>query len=266
MDSALEFLVRHGPAVVFAWVLAGQLGLPIPAAPALLASGALIATGRLAPAGVLGLAWVAALLAHAAWYQAGRVGGLRVVKLVCRLSIEPDTCVRRTEDLFGTYGARALLVAPLVPGLSAVAQPLAGMSRMPWLRYLALDSLGAAIWVSVYAGLGFAFSAQLEKAVALLSRLGGGLAAVALSALALYLGWKLLQRFQILKSLRTARIQPAELKRLLDAGEPVLIVDLRAALDVEEDPRAIPGALRVSPEDAGDGRIPDDREIILYCS
>ena len=266
MAAALDFLARHGPVVVFFWVLADQLGVPVPAVPLLLAAGALMATGKLAPVPVMGLAILATMLGHAVWYQAGRIGGARIVHLVCRVTLEPDSCVRRTQNLFTRYGARALIVAPLVPGLSAVAQPLAGMSRMPYLRYLAFDAAGAALWVGLYTSLGFAFAAQLERAFDLLARLGGSILLVALAALALYIGWKLLERSQVLKTLRMAQIDPEELKALLDAGTPVLIVDLRAPMDFEVDPRAIPGALRVAPEDAGDGRIPGDREIVLYCS
>jgi len=266
MQTALEFLARHGAPLIFLWVLAEQLGLPLPAVPLLLAGGALVATGKLGAATMLGLPFVATLLAHTVWYQAGRLGGSRVVRLVCRISVEPDSCVRRTHNLFTRFGPRALMVAPMVPGLSAVAQPLAGMSRMPYLRYLAYDAAGAATWVGIYVGLGYTFSAQLERAWDLLARLGGGILILGISAIALYLAWKFLQRSQLLRALRTARIQPEELKALFDAGTPVVVVDLRAPMDFVADPRIIPGALRVSPEDAGNGRIPRDREIVLYCS
>ena len=122
--DALEFLVRHGYVIVFVVVLGEQLGLPLLGAPVLLAAGALSATGRFLPHAALGLAVGACLVGDLVWYQLGRRRGASVLTFLCRISLGPDSCVRRTEDIFARHGARVLLVAKFVPGLNAVAPPL----------------------------------------------------------------------------------------------------------------------------------------------
>src|SRR5436853_957572 len=162
MDAIIDVLVRHGYLVVFGWVLAEQIGLPLPAVPFLLAAGALAGDGRLSLALVLAAAGLASLVSDSVWYWIGRVGGGRVLRWLCRISLEPDSCVRRTEDAFGRYGSRSLLIAKFVPGLNTAAPPLAGIARMRFPRFALLTGLGGAIWAGVFIGLGWLFSRQLE--------------------------------------------------------------------------------------------------------
>src|SRR5256885_16878683 len=150
MDGAIDVLVRYGYVVVFGGVFAGRLGLQLPAAPVLLAAGALAGTGRLSLALVLGLAGLASLGSDIIWYWIGRTGGGRVLRWLCRISLEPDSCVRRTEDAFSVHGARALLVAKFVPGFSTAAPPLAGIVRMPWPRFVVFTGLGGLIWAGPF--------------------------------------------------------------------------------------------------------------------
>src|SRR5919198_5143442 len=110
MDGIVDVLVRHGYAVLFGWVFAEQIGLPIPAVPFLLAAGALAGTGRLSVVMILLAAGLASLLSDTIWYWIGRVRGARVLGLLCRISLEPDSCVRRTQQTFSVHGARSLLI------------------------------------------------------------------------------------------------------------------------------------------------------------
>ena len=128
MNETLEFVIRHGPAVLFAAVLVEQLGIPLPAAPWLLAGGALTATGQISWFAALVAATFGSLVADGIWFYLGRYRGNRVLNLLCRISLEPDSCVRRTQDLFGRYGMRGVVVAKFIPGLSTLAPPLAGSS------------------------------------------------------------------------------------------------------------------------------------------
>src|SRR5256885_5081962 len=171
-DGAMDFLVRYGYLVVFGWVFAEQIGLPIPAAPVLLAAGALAGTGRLSLALVLGLAGLASLGSDIIWYWIGRTGGGRVLRWLCRISLEPDSCVRRTEDAFSVHGARSLLIAKFVPGFSTAAPPLAGIVRMPLPRFVVFTGLGGLIWAGVFIGVGWLFTRQLEAAADYVARLG----------------------------------------------------------------------------------------------
>ena len=268
MNDTIQFLIQHGYVLVFAWVLVEQLGLPVPAIPVLLAAGALAGSGRMDLVLVVGLAVIAALVADLFWYYLGRYRGSRVLKLLCRISLEPDSCVRRTEDVFTRHGAQSLLIAKFVPGLNTAAPPLAGIFRMPVWRFMMFDSLGGLFWVATFTGVGFIFSDQLEQIASYSSRWGGWLVVVLVGSLAAYILWKYVQRRRFLHRLRIARISPKELMEKLTAGDAMSIIDLRQPLDVEAFPQMIPGALRMAMEELEERHkeIPRDRDIILYCS
>src|SRR5258706_762043 len=130
MNSTIEFLARHGYLVLITWVFAEQVGLPIPSIPILLAAGALSGAGRLGLPVSLLCCVLAAMTADSLWFQLGRLRGVQVLRLLCRISLEPDTCVRRTEDAFSRQGAGTLLYSKFLPGLNTVATPMAGVIRM----------------------------------------------------------------------------------------------------------------------------------------
>ena len=265
LEQAADFLIRHGYVVLFGWVLLEQLGLPIPAAPLLIAAGALARAGKMNLTLAVTLAFIALILADLFWYFLGRYRGGRILKLLCRISLEPDSCVRRTENLFIRHGVRSLLVAKFIPGLNTAVPSLAGVFRMPVRRFLIFDSLGGFLWVVTVTSLGLIFSDQLER-IAL--RWGGWLVAVLAGSLAAYVLWKFIQRRRFLRRLRIARITPKELMDKLAAKENISIVDLRQPMDIEAFPQMIPGALRIAMEEIEErhGEIPRDRDVVLYCS
>jgi membrane protein DedA with SNARE-associated domain len=268
MTGAIDVLVGYGYAVVFAWVFAEQIGLPIPAVPVLLAAGAVAGSGRLSFVLVLAMAAVASLGSDATWYWIGRSGGGRVLGFLCRISLEPDSCVRRTGEVFSRHGARSLLIAKFVPGLSTAAPPLAGITRMGFLRFVVFTGLGGVIWAGVFVGLGWLFSSQLELVASYATRLGSWLGALLAAAVGAYVAWKYIARQRFLRQIRIARITPDELKAKLDAGEDVLVVDVRHRVDFEGEPAIIPGALHLMIEEleARHREIPREREIVLYCT
>lgn len=268
MKEALDVLVGHGYAVVFGWVLAEQLGLPIPAVPLLLAAGALAGAGMLDVGLALAAATAASLLSDAVWYAIGRLRGSSVLGFLCRIALEPDSCVRRTHETFRRHGARALLVAKFVPGLNTAAPPLAGIIGMPVARFLVATGLGGVLWAGTFLLLGYGFSTQLEQVAAHVARLGGWLVALLAVGLGGYVAWKWLARQRFLRRIRIARMAPEELKARLDAGETPLIVDLRHALDFEAEPTIIPGAIHLTTDELERRHleIPRDREIVLYCA
>ena len=268
MNELLQFVVRHGYSLVFAWVFIEQAGLPIPSAPLLLAAGALAGTRQMNLGLVVTIAGVAALTSDCMWYELGRRNGVRVLQLLCRISLEPDSCVRRTQVSFGKNGARVLLVAKFIPGLNAMVAPLAGIIRMGWRRFLLFDVAGALLWVGTYTVTGYVFSGELERVAANAAYLGEWLLVLLLAAFAGYIGWKFYNRRRFLRRLSIARITPEELKEKIDAGEDVIIVDLRHALDFEAQPETIPGALHMDAADLEEAYeiIPRDREIVLFCA
>jgi len=268
MSESLQFLLRHGYSVLFLWVFLEQVGLPIPAIPLLLAAGALAGTGRMSLWFVVSLAILAALIGDGLWYELGRRKGIKVLQLLCRVSLEPDSCVRRTEGVFERHGARSLVAAKFLPGLSTVAPPLAGVFRMKPLRFLFFDLLGAILWAGTFTGIGYLFSDQIERLAARAERLGSWLGVLLFAALAAWILWKFIARHRFLRELRISRITPAELKEKLDAGESIVVVDLRHSLDFETEPETIPGAFRIDAQElqTRDDLIPRDREVVLYCT
>lgn len=268
MNEIVEFLLHHGYSFLFFWVLGEQAGLPIPSAPVLLAAGALAGRMRMnLPAAVV-TALVAATICDTLWYILGRTRGNTVLRLICRISLEPDSCVRRTRISFERRGGWALVIAKFVPGLSAMTAPLAGTSRMPWERFALFDAIGSLLWSGSYIAIGFVFSSQLERALASLQLLGGGLFVLLLMAVGGYILWKWQNRQRFLHNLRVARITPEELKRRLDANEDVIVVDLRHSLEFDAEPQTISGAVHMDPADLEEAIevIPRDREIVLFCS
>ena len=258
-----------GYLTLFAFVLAEQMGLPIPAVPLLLGVGALAATGRMSALAALASALVASLPPDIVWYELGRARGKRVLDVICRLSLEPDSCVRRTENLFLRRGRWALLIAKFLPGLSTIAPPLAGIVGLGRVSFLLLDTLGALLWAGAWIALGYASSSALTPLLALASHLGRWGLAAAGAGLAGYMLIKLVRRRLFLRSLRVARIEPSELKRRLDAADPdLIVVDTRSVLDVGAAPHKIPGALWIPAEEIESrrGEIPIDRRVVLYCS
>ena len=268
VHETIRFLMRHGYTVVFVWVFAEQVGLPIPSMPILLAAGALAGSGQLSLTTTLGLAIVASLLSDSIWYELGQRRGHAVLNLICRISIEPDSCVRRTEDIFTRQGARSLVIAKFVPGLGTVAPPLAGMFRMRPSRFLLWDLAGVFVWAGAFTGAGYVFSAQLERVAGYALRLGSWLIVLLAGALAGYLGWKYIERRRFMRGLRTARITPEELKQKLDAGEDIVVVDLRSSTEFDADGIKLPGAVHMRPDELDERHeeIPRDRDVVLYCT
>jgi len=268
MSDTLQFLARHGYIVLFVSVLAQQLGVPLPSTPFIVAAGALAHTGQLSFSAALFVAFSAAMIADLVWFEIGRWRGTRVLQFLCRISLEPDYCVRRTENTFARHGAKTLVVGKLVPGISVLATPMAGIYGLARSRFLLFDGLGILLWIGTFELLGYLFSDQLEDVVAYASRFGGLLTVLIVGGLAAYVGWKYAQRRRFLRSLRVARITPEQLKAELDSGADLLIVDLRHALEDEAEPRTLPGALRLPAEKLEErgAELPRGKTLVLYCS
>jgi membrane protein DedA with SNARE-associated domain len=194
MNAIAHFVVQHGYSILFAAVFARQIGLPVPANLFVLAAGAIAASGKLALPPVVILAVVGCVLADWAWYEAGRVGGQRVLHFIHRLTPSPEVHDRRAKSTFARYGPPILLFSKFIPGLDLVAPPLAGVSRTSRLRFLTFETLGAALWSSAYAGLGHVFSHDLKHAAVYAGRVGWFVTALAITGLFAYAMYKLIQR------------------------------------------------------------------------
>jgi membrane protein DedA with SNARE-associated domain len=268
MGSLEVFIRTYGYPALFGGMVIEQFAPLMAGEPLLLGAGALAGTGQFSLWLVVVLALAGTLASDLIWYEIGRRGGYRVLKRLCRLSIEPDSCIRRAEDTFARHGSGAILMAKFVPGLNSIGQPLAGALRMPRLRFAIFDTFGGVLWVGLYVGLGYALHDQLAEAARLADRLGVWAIVIIAVAFGFYLGAKVTRRRIFLRQLRTAQISPEELEAKLNAREPVFIVDLRHDLDVQAHPMMIPGAVRIPPAalQHGHSTIPRDREVVVYCS
>lgn len=269
MQEILDGLLRHGYLLLFAWVFLEQIGVPLPALPLLVAAGALAREGQLSFGWSLAAAVAASIPADALWYGLGRIKGVRILRLLCRLSLEPDSCVRETTELFGRQGARTILVAKFVPGVSTAAPALAGVFGMRVLAFLLLDTAGCLVWAGSLMTLGLVFHRQIDRIAAGVARLGGWSLVVLIGGIALYVAWKFERRRRFIRRLAMARLTPEELMARLDAGEDVVIVDLRHDREFEAGGgTTLPRALRFSPDELEriDAELPRDREIVLFCT
>jgi membrane protein DedA with SNARE-associated domain len=268
VNETLQFLTQYGYLLVFVWVLAEQAGLPLPVSPLLLTCGALAGQGHLSLFLTVLLASVASLLSDSVWYYIGKRRGLSVLRLLCKISLEPDTCVRQTEAKFAKFGMRTLLFAKFVPGLNTAAAPLAAVVGTPYPRFAVFAFAGAALWSAAFALVGFFFSNQINIITQDLQRLGSWTLLLFIGAFIAYIGYRYYERVRFLDKVKGNRITPEELKVKLDVGEPVMIIDLRHPLDLLPDPHTLPHALRISPEEleSRNNEITRDGEIVLFCT
>jgi len=268
LAESLKLLEQYSVVILPALVVAEQVGIPLPAVPALLAVGALAASGRVSIPLVLGAIALVALTVDLGWYELGRRRGVGVLARLCRLSLEPDSCVRRTENVFARYGVRGMLIAKFVPGLTTVMPPLAGIFAVGRLRFAFYELIGVLLWAGIWMGLGYAFTDAISVIVARLERLERTLGLVVVAALLGYVLVKYVRRRLFLRALRIARIAPEALKSRLDAGEDVTIIDLRKRLEVAATPYAIPGSRWMATDeiDEHQSEFLRSRELVLYCS
>jgi len=268
MQQAVEFLLHHIELVVFVTVLAEQIGLPIPAIPVLLAAGAVVADGHAYLSVLTGLSVAACLLGDMVWFELGRHRGRQALTVLCRISLEPDACVRRTQNLCIAHGIQALIVAKFIPGLSTLAPALAGLFNISIGRFFLFNGAGSLLWSVSFLLLGYVFSEEIGYVAEQAVRFGKTATAIIAISLVGYLAYKYWRRQTLLKELRVARITPTELKQLIDNGREPVIVDVRGTLDHVNDPYTIPGALRIPAEqlEQRHHEIPRNQNIILFCA
>lgn len=260
-----------GPLLAGLCVFAAALGLPVPTMPALIFAGSVIAGSR-EPAAVAALsfggAWVGAVAGDTLWYIAGRRYGFAVLRLLCRMSLSRDTCVRRTESFFAQRGVRILLVARFVPGLSVVSVPMSGSAGVPFRRFAAHDALGAALWIVTGLVLGYVFAGQIDLLMQLLHDFGLGVGGAVVVTLGVFVGFRWLRRRRLLRQLEMSRISVDELYTLMAAGPVPVIIDVRTPESRRHDPFLIPGArtLDLSRLEAELADLTRKEQVILYCA
>lgn len=268
MELPTHILLTYGYLLLFAWVLVEQFGVPLPATPVLLAAGALTAEKQLNYAGALIFGLMACMVADTIWYFVGKRYGALVLQKLCRVSMEPTICVRKTQASFGRGKQYTLLFAKFVPGLATLAPPVAGQYGMRFSTFVLFDGAGSLLWIGALLTGGRVFGNALKHDPSLLDWVGRFSGILLVLGIVGFFVARLVRRKRLLRKLAQSRLEPHELKALIDAGEPVYIVDLRHPLELVPDPFTLPGALHVSPEDIAKRahEIPRDRDVVLYCT
>ncbi|MBI3370521.1 MAG: VTT domain-containing protein [Betaproteobacteria bacterium] len=263
-----QFFADYGLLAVIGFVLLEQLGAPIPALPVLLLAGAKAIEDPLYGVYALASSVLACTIGDLAWFWAGRRYGYGVLKLLCRVSISPDSCVRQTETTYERRGVATLVVAKFVPGLATVAPPVAGALGLKTSSFLLYNGAGAVLWSGTGLGLGLLFHGQIDWLLERLTDLGGHALLVVAMLLGLYMSYRLWDRRRFLKTLRTARIGVDELYEMMNRGEDPLVLDVRSRTHRALDGRSIPGARTVDLDNLEStlAQIPRDREVVVYCA
>lgn len=266
--SQLSLLIQnHGVLLVFGTVLLEQFGLPIPALPVLVLAGAMAMEGGASWQLCLAAVLLACLICDYFWFRAGRRYGNRVLRLLCRISLSPDSCVNQTEDRFRRYGPKSLLVSKFIPGFNAIAAPMSGALGTDTRTFLGFAATGALLWGGAGIALGAIFHDSVDRVLVMLETMGSAALMVLGGLLALFIAYKYVERRRRRAALAVPRIGVGELAALMQAGHDPLMIDARSSTAQELD-AAIPGALRYhqyEPDQLMAG-LDKDRHIVVYCS
>ncbi len=264
MEGLLLLLEQHGYAILFGMVLAESLGMPVPAALALLGAGGAASRGLLHPGAVFGTGLVAMLIGDTLLFLAGRYTGWWLLGMLCRFSLNPEACILQSAEIFHRRGRVILLFAKFLPGVNTMAAPLAGSMNLPAKQFFPLDFLGASLYVGGWFGVGYLFSGVLRQIASGYSSMGTLMGWVAAGLFALWLGNRVRLWLKSRNETPVPTVHPHEV-----AGNPsVVIYDVRSHGYYDAGTMRIQGSLRLEPNALAEhiGMLPREREIVLYCT
>jgi membrane protein DedA with SNARE-associated domain/rhodanese-related sulfurtransferase len=266
--NVTEMLGHWGIAFIFVTILLDLGGLPLPAAPWLILAGALSVDGPMRSDLLLAAAVGAALIADHVWFFVGRRHGRKLLETVCRVSLSPDICVSRTDELLGRYGPALLLFAKYIPGVSAVSIPTMAAIGVRYRTFLAFDVAGCLIWAGGYIGAGAIFNRQVDRILDGLGWIGGGALAAIAMLIAGYVGLKLLHRRRLVRLHRLVRITPREVREWIDAGNDFVILDARSRIARSSDPRMLPHSVVLDDPRTIESLPPElrARTVVTFCT
>ena len=267
MDEIVELLRHHGPLLVFVVTLLSRAGAPLPAGPVLVVAGGLGALGQISLPATAVLSLIANLLGDTVWFLGGRRYGYRVLRMLCRVSLSPDTCVQQSEGMFERWAGWSLVAAKFVPGVSVVAAPMAGALKMSWRRFVGWDLAGAAAWTAAYLALGFLLRTQVREVLNLMADMGAKAAAVLVVLAGLALALRYVRRRRSLGGNEIERITPEELRTLIDGGMQPVIYDVRAPV-ARQATGMVPGAIPIDLHEIATRvhDLPRDAHVVVYCN
>ena len=270
MTALLAILARHIYILIFALLLGEAVGFPFPAAVALIAAGAALASHTLSSAGILTAATVALLLGDTAMFWLGRYTGWALLGFLCRLSMNPETCMLRSAESFYKRGKTTLLVAKFIPGVNTMAAPLAGSMKMRYSQFLRLDFAGALLYALTYILIGYLCRDFLAAVLKSFYAAGRAMEYALAAAVVVYLGYRIAQFAKYRRYNVVPRVQVEELaRRIADGdGDKILIVDVRSHGYYDVGAERIYGSIRIEPNNLDEEikNLPKDKDIYLYCT
>jgi membrane protein DedA with SNARE-associated domain len=270
MTELLSMMARHGYALTFALLLAEALGLPFPAAIALVAAGAASASHTLSVPAVLLTAMVALLIGDTAQFWLGRYTGWALLGFLCRLSMNPETCILRSAESFYKRGKITLVIAKFIPGINTMAAPLAGSMKMRFGQFLQLDFAGALLYSTTYLSVGYVSRDFLAATLTGFHQAGRAMEGVLFAALLVYAIYRGTQFRKYKKYRIMPRVQVQELAARLasEDGDRVLIVDVRSHGYYDIGAERIKGSIRIEPNNLEEEikNLAKDKDIYLYCT
>jgi membrane protein DedA with SNARE-associated domain len=270
MTDLISLVSRHGYSIVAAIVFAEAVGLPVPAALALVASGAAVAGHVLRAPVLLPLALAAMVLGDTLLFVAGRYTGWALLGFLCKVSANPETCILRSAESFYKRGKTTLVIAKFIPGVNTMGPPLAGSMKMPIGQFLQFDFMGTVLYVLAYFTLGFLGHDFLKAIGSGFQTAGRAIEEVLLVGAIVYL----IYRIWLFRKNRVYRVVPrAQVQELIDRlasqeADKILVVDVRSHGYYDADAARIKGSIRIEPNnlEAELKKLPKDRDVYLYCT
>ena len=270
MNDLLSMMARHGYALTFILLFAEAVGLPFPAAIALVAAGAAVASHTLSGSGVLLAAMFALIIGDTAQFWLGRYTGWALLGFLCRLSMNPETCILRSAESFYKRGKLTLVIAKFIPGINTMAAPLAGSMKMRFGQFLRLDMAGAMLYSGTYLLVGYLSRDFLAATLNGFHAAGRAMEIILTVALVIYAGYRSAQFLRYKKYRIMPRVQAQELAARLasDEKDRVLIVDVRSHGYYDIGGERIAGSIRIEPNNLDEEikKLPRDKDIYLYCT
>jgi membrane protein DedA with SNARE-associated domain len=270
MNNLFSLIAHHGYLLIFVVVLAEAIGLPVPAAVALVAGGAAAAAGTLSLPKTLLLAVTAMLLGDTLLFILGRYMGWGLLGLLCRLSVNPESCVLRSAESFYKRGKTTLLIAKFIPGVNTMAPPLAGSMRMRPQQFLRLDFLGALLYILAYGGLGFLFRdflAVITRGFQAASHVFGEVLLAAAIAYTAYRVW-LYHKNKVYRVVPRAQVEELARRLASDEKDKIVILDVRSHGYYDAGAARIQGSIRIEPNNLSEElkTLSKDKDIYVYCT
>jgi len=270
MNELLASMAQHGYALIFGLLLAEALGLPFPAAIALVAAGAAVASHTLSGPTVLLAAVIALLLGDSVQFWLGRYTGWALLGFLCRVSVNPETCILRSAESFYKRGKLTLVIAKFIPGINSMAAPLAGSMRMRFEQFLRLELAGALLYSTTYLLVGYVARDFLAAVLRGFHAAGRAMEAVVLAALIAYAVYRVVQyrKYRMYRIIPRAQVQELAARLASEEAGRVLIVDVRSHGYYDRGAERILGSIRIEPNNLEEEikNLSKDKDIYLYCT